>query len=128
MGWWRINGHDGHINWSASSRNGSAILFNCIPGRDDTTQLYNGDEPADILDAAIKSIEKNLHVTSYFNEAKATFLGFATETNEVDESTKTGLQQANEKIANVYMREWRRPPTPAELSAIFEFCTSFCKT
>lgn len=128
MGWWRIDGPDGRINWSASRRNDGAILFNCIPSRNDSGLLYNGDEPADILGTAIRNIETNLRDTDYFKEAKACFLGKTANTDRVDASTISELQQAREKIIAVYVREWRRPPTPCELMATFEFCTSFCKT
>lgn len=124
MGWWKISGSSGHVKWSAGVNNDGARLFNSIPGRDDPAQMYNGDEPADILDAAIKNIETHLRDENYRTEAKCAFLQQSSELETIDNDAYMALQNANEKISNVYRREWQRPPWPAELSAVFEFCTS----
>ena len=124
MGWWRISGPSGHIKWSAGSDENGAMLFNCIPGRDDQTQLYNGDEPADILDAVINSLETQFQSISFKAEAKSVFLDQVCEIREIDFDAQKALSVAREKIEQVYQREWQRLPTPAELSAVFEFCTS----
>lgn len=129
MGWWKINGPSGHINWSAGNKNPEAALFNCIPGRDDPGQMYNGDEPADILDATLRIVEKQLYDAQYRAEAKAAFLTQNDEKMRValDDETNMALKNANAQITNVYQREWRRDPTLAELSGVFEFCTSFIR-
>jgi hypothetical protein len=125
MGWWRIDGPSGQINWSAGFNGGNAVLFNCVPGRDDPAQLYNGDEPADILDAAIKNITELLQDPSCKEAAKKAFTQLFCENEKITEEIQEQLREANKKINEVYQREWRRAPTPAELSAVFEFCTSF---
>jgi hypothetical protein len=130
MGWWRISGPSGHINWSAGYNGENATLFNCIPGRDDPMQMYSGDEPADILDAAVKQIEAELHDDAYRAAVRAVFLrqpGAHKEHEEIPAATKEMLKNAKKQIEDVYQREWNRAPTPAELSAVFEFCTSFLK-
>lgn len=128
MGWWKISGPSGHINWSAGKNNDGAMLFNCIPGRDDPGQMYNGDEPADILDSALRSVEEKLYDNIYLSEAKSSFLRQTVNFEQLDADTDMALKDANEQITSVYQREWRRLPTPAELSAVFEFCTSFVQS
>jgi hypothetical protein len=124
MGWWKISGPSGHINWSAGIKNEGAKLFNCIPGRDDPAQLYNGDEPADILDAVVKNITTRLQDVNYRAEAKHAFVQQDFECVTLEKDDYCALQRASVQISDVYQREWRRSPTPAELSAVFEFCTS----
>ena len=124
MGWWRINGPSGHINWSAGWDKNNAFLFNCIPGRDDQDQLYNGDEPADVLDAVINRLETQMQSTSYRVEAKSVFTGRVCEICELTADDQDALLSAREKINQIYEREWQRQPAPAEVSAVFEFCTS----
>lgn len=125
MGWWRISGPSGHINWSAGFNGENAVLFNCIPGRDDPMQMYSGDEPADILDKVVRNIEEKLRDETYRVAARSVFLRQPGEHPAVPGDEQEMLNNANQQISEVYQREWNRAPTPAELSAVFEFCTSF---
>lgn len=57
MGWWQINSVEkGQIDWSVKRDDNE--LINAIPGKHDATKMYNGDEPADIMDEALDKIEK----------------------------------------------------------------------
>lgn len=122
MGWWRISGPTGHVKWSAVTGQSAAVLFNYIPGRHDPSQLYNGDEPADVLDAVISNLADKLREPGYLEAVKNVFLQFAEE-DGIDPKTRDMLQNARQRIGDVYFREWQRPPTLDEVSAVFEFCT-----
>ena len=128
MGWWRINGPRGHINWSAGFNGENATLFNCIPGRDNPMQMYNGDEPADILDEVVKAIGERLRDDTYRLAVRSVFLKQPGEHPAVTCDEQEMLNNANHQINEVYQREWQRAPMQAELSAVFEFCTSFVQT
>ena len=55
MGWWQIDLDKDELEaprWKDSS------LYNAIPGKDSKDRLYMGDEPADVLDEAIRAMDK----------------------------------------------------------------------
>lgn len=56
-GWWAIDPEEGtgQIDWGNSGTPGG--LANEIPGQTDDTKRYNGDGPADIMDAALADID-----------------------------------------------------------------------
>jgi len=129
MGWWRIEGASGGINWSAqpgNSRDG-ATLVNYIPGKDSPENYYNGDEPADILDKVINTFIERLTTSEYRQAAKNAFLAVKENTDALDMIHKQSLELARQKIIRVYQREWRRDPYPEELQGLFEFCTGFIR-
>jgi hypothetical protein len=125
MGWWRIDGPNGRINWEKSERANWAVLHNCIPGREPEENYYNGDEPADILDKVVSPIIERLTDPEYKKEAKNAFLGAAANADVIDLIHKQSLEAAKQKISRVYQREWGRQPYTEELEGIFEFCTAF---
>jgi hypothetical protein len=51
MGWWRIAGPDGGIDWSKGREQGG--LANAVPSRTKEVELVGGDTPADILGGAV---------------------------------------------------------------------------
>lgn len=62
MGWWKVDNVDtGQIACSLPSGHpgkDKGSLINAIPGRDTPDDLYNGDQPADIMGAALKRIDE----------------------------------------------------------------------
>jgi len=124
MGWWRIDGPSGGINWS-KTKNGSAVLLNHIPGRHSPENYYNGDEPADVLDKVVSTFLDKLTVAEYKAAAKNAFTGEAEVPEILDLIHKQSLESARQKIEIIYKREWKRMPYPEELHGIFEFCTAF---
>jgi hypothetical protein len=124
MGWWRIDGNSGQINWSSQST-GGATLLNHIPGKHSSENYYNGDEPADVLDKVVSTFLDKMTDAGYKAAAKTAFTGEADAPEELDLIHKQSLEHARQKIAEIYQREWRREPYPEELRGIFEFCTAF---
>ena len=60
MSWWKIDCvENGQVSCSLPSNHpGDDKTFrNAIPGRDSVDDLYNGDQPADIMGAALKKID-----------------------------------------------------------------------
>ena len=58
MGWWKIKDvESGQIDFNAKTA-APGTLVNAIPGKDDIAQLYNGDEPADIMGGTLREISK----------------------------------------------------------------------
>lgn len=56
MGWWKINSVEcGGIDLTHGEKQGRE-LANALPGVDKPEELYNGDGPADVMDAALKKI------------------------------------------------------------------------
>ncbi|MCK5016626.1 MAG: hypothetical protein KAS32_06070, partial [Candidatus Peribacteraceae bacterium] len=54
-GWWKIKDvESGQIDWDQPEKEGG--LINALPGSDDLEVLYNGDGPADVMDAAVDKI------------------------------------------------------------------------
>lgn len=124
MGWWRIDGPTGGVNWSSRGADG-AVLENYSPGKDSPENYYNGDEPADILDKVISTMLERLTSDEYKSAARRAFLGEGVSDNEIDLIHKQSLESARERIERVYRREWDREPYPEEMQGIFEFCTAF---
>jgi len=124
MGWWRIDGPTGGIEWS-KQENGLAMLLNHIPGKHSSENHYNGDEPTDILDKVVGTFLDRLTDSEYKAAAKNAFLGEADVPEVLDLIHKQSLIHARQKIDKVYLREWKREPYPEELHGIFEFCTAF---
>ena len=55
MGWWRINCVEkGGLGPKPSGS--ERELLNALPGKDSAEDFYNGDEPADVMDNAIREI------------------------------------------------------------------------
>lgn len=128
MGWWQIDGPSGGVVWSNRDGDPSCgVLFNYSPGKAHSGRLYNGDEPADILDAALNTLADKLTDPAYLAEARYIFLGAKATPIFVDGDDKKLLHNARQKIIRVYKREWGRKPRDVELSAIFEFCTCFLR-
>lgn len=125
MGWWRIEGPSGRINWENIGRDKWAILHNCMPALETNENYYNGDEPTDILDKVVNPIIGLLTADEYRTAAKNAFLGLEVAETDIDLVHKQSLQRAQQKIRDVYMREWGRHPYAEELEGIFEFCTAF---
>jgi hypothetical protein len=123
MGWWRVEGPSGHVDWSSRAENG-AILCNRVPGKDSPENYYNGDEVADILDKVVNTMLDRLTTLEYRLSARQAFLGDGDE-EMLDLIDKQLLVSARNKITRTYKREWGREPYPEELQAIFEFCTAF---
>lgn len=126
MGWWRIDGPSGHIDWASRGSDG-AVLANHIPGKDSPENYYNGDEPADILDKAVNTMLDRLTVPEYKAAAKKAFLGESADDGVLDFVHKQSLMSARQKIDRTYKREWNRPPYIEELQGMFEFCTAFIR-
>jgi hypothetical protein len=124
MGWWRIEGPSGRIEWSSRGKNG-AVLENYIPGKTSPENYYNGDEPADILDKVVGTMLDRLTDPAYKETARKAFLGTPVDAETIDLVHKQSLETARNKIARVYKREWQRDPYDEELCGIFEFCTAF---
>lgn len=124
MGWWRIDGPTGEINWASRGENG-AILENHTPGKDSPENYYNGDEPADILDKVVGTMLEKLTSQEYKDAARRAFLGEGVSDTEIDLIHKQSLERARQRIERTYQREWGRPPYPEELQGIFGFCTAF---
>lgn len=124
MGWWRISGPSGQIDW-AKQPNGSATLLNYIPGKHSPENHYNGDEVADILDKVVCTFLDKLTDSGYKAAAKNAFLGETPVPEILDLIHKQSLICARQKIEKVYEREWKRKPYPEELHGIFEFCSAF---
>lgn len=124
MGWWRIDGPTGGINWSSRGADG-AVLENYSPGKDSPENYYNGDEPADILDKVISTMLDKLTSHEYMDAAKRAFLGEGVSDSEIDLIHKQSLEAARERIERAYKREWGRDAYPEELQGIFAFCTAF---
>ena len=124
MGWWRIDGPAGGIDWS-KQESGGATLFNYIPGKHSPENHYNGDEPADILDKVVSTFLDKLPNVEYKAAAKTAFTGEGEVPEILDLIHRQSLESARHKIEKVYQREWRRMPYPEELNGIFEFCTAF---
>ena len=125
MGWWRINGSSGQINWDKSDKGKWAELHNGVPGKDPAENYYNGDEPADILDKVISTLLDKLTTPEYRQAAKNAFIGAPVDLDVIDLIHKQSLEDARNKINRTYAREWGRQPYPEELEGIFEFCTAF---
>jgi hypothetical protein len=124
MGWWRIEGPSGGIEWSSRGADG-AVLANHIPGRHSPENYYNGDEPADILDKVINTMLERLTNPEYKSAARAVFLGEPDTEDVLDLIHKQSLVKARQSIDRTYQREWGRQPYAEELQGIFEFSTAF---
>jgi hypothetical protein len=124
MGWWRIDGPSGHIDWSSRGSDG-AVLCNHIPGKDSPENYYNGDEPADILDKVVNMMLDRLTMPEYKAAAQKAFMGKSDDANVLDFIHKQSLISARQKIERTYKREWHREPYSEELQGLFEFCTAF---
>jgi hypothetical protein len=124
MGWWRIEGPSGRIEWSSRGENG-AVLENHIPGKNSPENYYNGDEPADVLDKVIGGMLDRLTNPAYKEAARNAFLGAPVDAETIDLIHKQSLEVARQKIFRVYKREWQREPYDEELLGLFEFCTAF---
>jgi hypothetical protein len=124
MGWWRIDGPSGQINWSKQD-DGNAMLLNHIPGKHSPENYYNGDEPADVLDKVVSTFLDKMTDAGYKAAAKAAFTGESDVPEILDLIHKQSLENARRRIEKVYQREWKRMPYPEELNGIFEFCTAF---
>jgi hypothetical protein len=58
MGWWKIRDIEtGQIDFQAKTF-APGTLVNAIPGKEDIDQLFNGDEPADIMGDTLREISK----------------------------------------------------------------------
>jgi hypothetical protein len=126
MGWWRIEGSSGLIDWASRGANG-AVLENYIPGLHSAENNYNGDEVADILDKVISTMTDRLTDPEYRANAQQAFLGLLDTDDAIDFVHKQSLDAARQKIERVYQREWQRNAYPEELRGLFEFCTAFIK-
>lgn len=127
MGWWRIDGATGGINWSSRGSDG-AVLENHMPGKDSPENYYNGDEPADILDKVVGTMLDKLTDPSYKDAVQRAFMGEPVLDDEIDLIHKQLLERARQRIERTYQREWGRAPYVEELQGIFGFCTAFIQS
>jgi hypothetical protein len=127
MGWWRIDGPTGGINWASRGADG-AVLENHTPGKDSPENYYNGDEPTDILDKVLSTMLDKLTSHEYKEATRRAFLGEGVGDTEIDLIHKQSLERARQRIERTYKREWGREPYPEELQGIFGFCTAFIQT
>ena len=60
MGWWRITDEGGGIDWTnVTESNGSFGFANAMRGKNDPeTELFNGDDPADIMGPAVDGVSR----------------------------------------------------------------------
>lgn len=124
MGWWRIDGPSGHVDWTSRGDDG-AVLENHIPGMHSPENHYNGDETVDLLDKVVSTMLDRFTDYAYKDAARKAFLGEPVEPDAIDLIHKQSLEVARQKIERVYKREWGRPAYDEELRGTFEFCTAF---
>lgn len=58
MGWWKADLKTGQISNEKPSNHKDGDFLNAIPGRDKEKDIYNGDEPADVMGDALVKISK----------------------------------------------------------------------
>ena len=129
MGWWKINGPGGGIDWDAPCEGN---LVNAIPGQSTVENHYNGDEPADIVDDAVEELRKSLRLSErrlreIGGEEVAAFL--MSPNRDYMGGVRIGDKQRRIvlamciKVRECYEKAWGRPPYPEEVAAVVSFCT-----
>ena len=110
MGWWKISGPAGGIDWT---HNASTGCVTAIPGKDSTENYYNGDGPADemtqLLDFLAKRVGKRF-VRKIVVGGKST--------PEIEKAVKSTW----ERIELLCVEAFGRQPYPEEREAIINFC------
>ena len=58
MGWWKIDDKNGSIACSLPAGHDGKSVCNAVPDKHAPDDNHNGDGPADVIDAAIKEVDK----------------------------------------------------------------------
>ena len=125
MGWWKINGCNGGIDWEAPCTIGN--LVNAIPGTSTPENHYNGDEPADLVGFTINAMLKRCKITKrklpvMISEEQLTqvLLGNL-EDYVIAKKTIELRRQMWAKLRRIYKKTWRREMYPEEVEAVVRF-------
>jgi len=69
MGWWKVEDvSHGGIDWDYVCPDSPGTV-NAIPGKSATTEIFNGDGPADVMDEALEQIIE-LYIKAWGRPAK----------------------------------------------------------